>query len=66
MLQLIQDEVEDEGLHDAEWKEQVDLDDFNVFLCYVFFGGVVEDDVIENGEDEIDVVVDFENVIFVL
>ena len=38
--------------------EKVDLDELVILLCDVLFGGVVEDDVIQDLEDEVDVVVD--------
>ena len=60
MLELVQDDVEDEGLHDAEWKEEVDPDDLALLLCDVLFDGVVEDDVIQGIEDVVDVDVNFE------
>ena len=42
MLELVQDDVENEGLHDAEWKEEeVYLDDLNVFLLCDVLSAVV-------------------------
>ena len=39
MVELVQAEVEDEGLRDAELQEEVDLDDLDGLLCYDLFGG---------------------------
>ena len=62
MLELVLDEVENEGLHDAEGKEEeVYLDDLDILLCDVLSGGVVEDGVIQDVENVVDVVVDFED-----
>ena len=65
-LELVQDDVEDEGLHDAEWREEVYIDDLDVLLCDVPCGGVVGDDVFQDVEDVVDVVVDFESGILVV
>ena len=67
MLELVQDDVENEGLHDAEWREEEDvyLDDLDILLCDVL-SGVVEDDVIQGVEDVVDAVVDFEDGIVVV
>ena len=51
VLELVQNDVENEGLNDAEWRRKVDLDDFIVLLCDVLFDGVVEDGVIQDVED---------------
>ena len=67
VLKLVQDDVENEGLHDAEWREKVYLDDLDVLLlCDALFGGAVGDDVIQGVEDEVDVVADFEDGIVVV
>ena len=67
MLELVQDDVENEGLYDAEWKEEVYLDDLDVLLlCDALCSSAVEDDVIQDVEDEVDVVVDFEDAMFVV
>ena len=68
VLELAQDDVENEGLHDAEWREgeEVYLDDLDIPRCDVLSGGVVEDGVIQDLEDVVDVVVDFEDGIVVV
>ena len=68
MLELVQDDVENEGLHYAEWREEeeVYLDDLDILLCDMLSGGVVEDGVIQDVEDVVDVVVDFEGEIVVV
>ena len=66
MLELVQDDVDNEGLHDAEWRKEVYLDDLDALLCDVLSGGVVEDVVIQDVEDVVDVVVDFEDGIVVV
>ena len=43
VLELVQDNVDNEGLHDAEWRKEVYLDGLDVLLCDVLSGGVVED-----------------------
>ena len=66
MLELVQDDVDNEGLHDAEWRKEVYLDDLDVLLCDVLSGGVVEDVVIQGVEDVVDVVVDLDDGIVVV
>ena len=46
-------------------EEEVYLDDLDIHLCDVLSGGVVEDGVIQDVEDIVDVVVDFEDGIVV-
>ena len=58
MLELVQDDVDNEGLHGAEWRKEVYLDDLDILLCDVLSDGVVEDVVIQDVEDVVDVVVD--------
>ena len=43
VLELVQDDVDNEGLHETEWREEVYLDDLDILLCDVLSGGVVED-----------------------
>ena len=68
VLELVQDDVDNEGLHDAEGREEeeVYLDDLDLLLCDVLSDGVVEDGVIQDVEDVADVVVKFEDVIVVV
>ena len=66
VLELAQDDVDNEGLHDAEWRKEVYPDDLDILLCDVLSGGVVEDVVIQDVEDVVDVVVDFEDGIVVV
>ena len=62
MLEFVQDDVENEGLHNAEWREEVYLDDLDVLLlCDVVCGSAVEDGVIQDVQNVVDVVVDFED-----
>ena len=57
MLELVQISV---------CKEAIDLSDLDVLNCDVLFGGAVEDDLIQDAEDDVDVVVDFEDGMFVV
>ena len=66
VLELVQDDVDNEGLHDAEWRKEVYPDDLDILLCDVLSGGVVKDVVIQDVEDVVDVVVDFEDGIVVV
>ena len=66
VLELVQDDVDNEGLHNAEWSKEVYLDDLDVLLCDVLSGGAVEDVVIQGVEDVVDVVVDLDDRIVVV
>ena len=66
MLELVQDDIENEGLDVAEWRKVVYRDGLDILLCDVISGDVVEDVVIQDVEDVVDVVVDFEDGIVVV
>ena len=68
VLELVQDDVDNGGLYDAEGREEeeVYLDDLDILLCDVLSDGVVEDGVIQDVEDVVDVVVEFEDGMFVV
>ena len=66
VLELVQDDVENEGLDDAEWRKEVYRDALDILLCDVLSDAVVEDGVIQDVGDVVDVVVDFEDGIVVV
>ena len=41
VLELVQDDVDNKGLHDAEWREEAYLDDLDILLHDVLSDGVV-------------------------